>query len=406
MCSAVSGSRALAGRVVLLASLLAACGEGCGGDGHGPADAAAVAPADVFADASTDASVDTGPLSVEDYLRALRGLDCEEVLRCESRYNHDWLYGLEKNCHPFYVSTHYRALIGAVAEGRVAFDPAAARTCVAGLAEFECLRGRATYVPACTGIFRGLVPPMGACSITSECVDGTMCTLASSCPGRCTAVPSRGGAGDACVDSFDCDFSFFCRDGTCTPGLGEGEVCASYEECEPNLICAPDAGGGRLCLDAFSVTSPGDPCIYAPALDSCPVDLVCICEGCTMTGTCVTTVPLGAPCDPSTPCGRWARCVSARCTALAPPDGDCSGGAVCPLTHWCNGATCRPLPVEGEPCSAEGCFQSLCLPEGTCGFTGGRVRSGELCNILWQDCLDGLECRNGDDGMTRCHPMC
>jgi len=411
VCSCVPGSRERRHRAVVIAALLAACCGGCGGDAAAPTDAGADAPADARADASPDDASDAGVISAEEFIRARRRLQCEEVLRCESRYNADWLFSFETTCHPSYRSRYDRALSRAVAEGRAEFDPVAAQACLAGLAEIECFRGNAYYVPACSSVFTGLVPLGGECFIETsgtwlECAEGALCALRATCPGECVSEPIRGGAGDPCTYSFECDLTLFCRDGTCTPSAGEGEPCTSHEECGAGLICGPDGASATVCLDPHAVTSPGGPCIYAPGLDTCPIELVCICDGCMIAGTCVTTAPLGASCDTLTPCGRWARCVGGTCTPVAALEGDCSGGAVCPFTHWCDGARCRPLPIESQACSPEGCFHSVCLPEGICGFIGGRVGSGEVCDRVWQDCIDGLECRTGDDTMPRCYPVC
>jgi len=377
---------------------LSACTESHGG--HGLPDAA-----------SADASADAGAISAEAFVAGRTQLQCETALRCEARDHYDTFF--ERACHPSAVGSRRFGEIDAVARRRAEFDPSAAQACLDRLAGVTCFRGRSPELPECARVFRGLVPPGGACSTPTlfsagmlECVDGAECSVGDSCPGECVASPIYGAEGAPCDPLTWCDSEHFCRDGACAAFLGAGEPCTSFDECRVGLICGPEAAATTVCLDPYAVTSPGGPCVFGPGVDTCPVDLVCVCDGCVLTGVCVTPAPLGAPCDPSTPCGLSARCVERACRAIALPLGDCSGGAVCPGTHACDGVICRPLPTYGEACTEE-CFNAVCLVEGNvCGFVGGLKREGVLCDRAQDDCDDGLECRAGDDAMYRCFPEC
>ncbi len=353
-------SQAVSGFFVLVLTLVAACGA----DGsNAPADAGLP---------------DAGQLSAEDFAREYARLRCEESLRCESRY--PFAAAFQAVCHPANGAEDYRATqIMAVAAGRAEFDPAAAAACIEGLAAVTCNRGFGDRVgPGCGRVFTGTVPVGGACTTatidtlgTLECAAGTFCSMGATCPGTCVAPPALGGLGAACEPiTIHCDADHYCRAGTCAALLGPGAECTSFQDCQLGLICGPGAGSVNVCIDPTTVVAPGGACLVTPVSDSCPAELVCICDDCLLTGACVTPVAIGATCSSTAPCGQSARCVDGTCRPIAMPEGDCSTGAVCPLTHACDGAICRALPTLGEAC-VDTCFESACLVEGdVCGFAG------------------------------------
>jgi len=377
--------------------LCAGCGEGAGGE----ADAALA---------------DGGGLSPADFARESARLHCEEVLRCESRYGASTVDIFESICHPSARESSGNEQLRAVERGRARFDEAAAAACLTELAALTCPRGQPTEVPACARVFTGLVPLGEACSVGSldksgglECVVGAVCNIRSSCPGRCELPRNSGGdLGAPCDVGNPCDLDHHCREGICGALLVVGEGCESHGDCFfSNLICGPSTGGMNVCVDPYAATAAGGACVgFSFLSDTCPVELVCVCDECTIAGTCVIPAPLGAPCNSTTPCGLSARCVEGSCRPIAASEGDCSRGAVCPLTHICDGAVCRPLPTYGEPCT-DRCFGAACLVDGdVCGFLGGLKAEGEMCSASLRDCADGLACLLGEDVMYRCYSGC
>jgi len=381
-------------------------------------------------------SVESGsPLCEAEFRTVQARLLCELALACEPRMADS--LAAEQACHPGYRSVQRRVLDEGLESGATTYDAAVAATCVDELSNLVREVRCEEPAPACSQVYSGRVPAGGGCGyqtpipqLSFECVPGLVCVVSVACPGECRAL---GGAGDACTTAFECGAALKCDAGrcvelavagepcgappdcvpplTCAAGLcaslpADGEPCADLLDCEAGLVCVPGSGGDGRCRPTGSLRE-GDDCYrfqFVP--DPCPPPLACAATGGTPFGTCRLTAGLGSSCAEAIPCGHWARCVGGACTPIAPPEGDCSGGAVCPLTHWCDGARCRPLPIEGQACSPEGCFRSVCLLDGTCGFIGGRVGSGEVCDRVWQDCADGLECRTGDDAMPRCYPTC
>jgi len=391
-------SQAVSGSLALVLTLVAACGADVS---NAPADAGLP---------------DAGPLSAEDFAREYARLQCEEALRCESRTGSRYADLFQAECHPANAADDYRAAqIMAVAAGRAEFDPAAAATCLEVLAAVTCYRAFGIGgAPGCGRVFTGTVPLGGACTTptfdtlgTRECTAGTFCSVGATCPGTCVALPAQGGLGAVCERGvLGCDADHYCREGVCAALLGPGVACASIYECQVGLICGPDAGLVNVCVDPSTVVAPGGPCLAGPGVDSCPAELVCICDDCLVAGTCVRPAAIGAACSSTAPCGQSARCVDGTCRPIAMPEGDCSTGAVCPLTHACDGAICRALPTLGEAC-VDTCFESACLVEGdVCGFAGARPAEGDACGGAGHRCEDGLECRYSDGVGYRCRVRC
>jgi len=390
-------SQAVSGLFVLVLTFVGACGEH-----HRNAPADAGVP-------------DAGPLSAEDFAREYARLRCEEALRCESRNGSRLANLFQAECHPANAADDYRAAqIMAVAAGRAEFDPAAAAACLEGRAAVTCYRGFGDGAGSgCDRVFTGTVPLGGICTTTTidtlgtrECTAGTFCSAGATCPGTCVAPPALGGLGAACEPfTMRCDLDHDCREGLCAALLGPGAECESIDDCQLGSICGPGAGSVNVCIDPLTVVAPGGPCLRSPLTDSCPAELVCVCDDCPV-GTCVTPAAIGAACSLTAPCGQSARCVDGTCRPIAMPEGDCSTGAVCPITHACDGAICRALPTLGEAC-VDTCFESACLVEGdVCGFAGARPAEGEACGGAGHQCEDGLECRYSDGVGYRCRVRC
>lgn len=390
--SRVRFSLAVSGPLVLVLALVGACG-GDGGDS--PVDAGAR---------------DAGSISAEGFARESARLQCEIALRCESRFAFGAALS-QAGCHP--GNRYYDAQIMAVAAGRAEFDAEAAAACLEGLAGVTCFEGTSNEVSECGRVFTGTVALGGACTTPTlytlrslECAAGASCSVGATCPGACVAPPARGGNGDACDPTMACDADHVCRDGVCVARRGAGAECASHYDCQSGLFCGPGAGATNACLDPSAIVAPGGPCLLTPLSDSCPAELVCVCDDCDLAGTCVTPVAIGARCEATAPCGHSARCVDGTCRPIAMPKGDCSTGAVCPLTHACDGSICRALPALGDGC-VDSCFQSACLVDGdVCGFAGAGIVEAAECRLGGPRCAEGLECRQSDDVTYRCDVRC
>jgi hypothetical protein len=170
----------------------------------------------------------------------------------------------------------------AVADGAI-WDPATAGQCLAGLRAADCtgtdVAKLLAMVDVCDDIWKGVVPPGGACRTYYSCAEplvsggatagascvnatcvqavrqpvGAACStspmmtcnpLEAACSGGvCVALP---GNGAAC--SGDCRSGLRCTGGMCLPLLGAGAACAV------NSDCASDRCSGGKCASVLAAS--------------------------------------------------------------------------------------------------------------------------------------------------------
>lgn len=256
---------------------------------------------------------------------------CDWSLRC------DWGF-TDSFCHPRFAALE--AARAGAPQG--AFDLAAARGCVRGLAAAStcseawttALDCDAVSVTGGTAVAHNAVPALlegAACAGVGDaiCAFGLVCLA-----GACVA---RGHVGDACDPAHPCADALVCELTCRLPRVGE--ACGgAWGDCAPGLAC--DFGWPSTPADVCDVpTCPLQPrghhvgCACATDFD-CPLD-VAVCDG----GTCTLRPFLGDP-----------------CRADGPP---CFGSA-------CDGSVCVPVPRGGE------CFYpSDCATGLVCGLSPG-----------------------------------
>ena len=209
------------------------------------------------------------------------------------------------------------------------------------------------------------VAPVGlgqACSGFSGCTDDLWCNQVS---GLCE---QRAIVGEACnnFDGPECTWDLWCDsrfdDGLCHDLSGAGDVCLDDYQCEASLACHPD---------------PGDP--MGP-------------------GTCDPPAGTGADCDTEEDCQEPLACVNEVC-GTAPDLGEQCQLDNCAAGLTCEGSTCLNARYPGDACGDADsvcvnslCIQSLCEPRAP---LGGACQEDYDCASRTCDgviCVDDNDC--------------
>ena len=275
--------------------------------------------------------------------------------------------------------------------------------------------GESCELRPCAASGCGLRPP-ALCSggpvlgepCTSHCAEGDLACVA----GTCAAVPVAN-AGEACAPFVAaCAEGATCVRGACTSDYSAsvGDPCVGIRTCRRELWCNAGACAERLpegapCTSSASCAAPADQCVdgsctsvsderprppscagwggsFVPVARPCPEGLTCD----VALFMCLPVVAEGEPCGSAAraTCTEGHRCVERVCRTIAAPGAVCGGDVTCPPSFVCEGGSCRPLPVLGEPCAGP-CFEAECRA-GTCGRRG----EGETCAFA-ADC-DSWHC--------------
>ncbi|MBN8615052.1 MAG: hypothetical protein J0L92_30930 [Deltaproteobacteria bacterium] len=268
------------------------------------------------------------------------------------------------------------ALLGqaaeAVREGTVVYHGERVDDCIAALDAVGCTISD-LGASACTDVFEGTVAAGGDCAWDEECVVGYCSTADGMCPGTCAArIPE----GSACPSGQGCEIGTSCATGTCRAVSNAGGPCAGPEgrSCSGlDLTCVgATAMTPGTCRPFMNDGEVGDACSIAD--DLCREGLSCIfagVEGGMARFECAEAVAAGAACSRGYP-------------------------DQCPDDQFCDTDVCRPLPTEGQPCTAE------CLPGLRCVVATGAsmgectapARLGEPCEgnqgCVSSRCEDGV----------------
>jgi hypothetical protein len=233
--------------------------------------------------------------------------------------------------------------------------------------------------PACAA----LVFDTGSLGLGASCVSNIQCAS-----GHCTAsVDESSGAG-------------LC--GVCAPLPAIGEMCAGLPAemnigaCTPGATCDYTAAS-PTCVATATVAS-GGPCT-APG-QWCAEGFYC-----GASGTCLSQLGPGEPCQADSQCTYPLICSTASGSSICGPAGhsgdpcagsvDCAGGLVCDPDRQ----QCQPVTFggPGEPCSETVlCMVGICgaFPSGTCPRV---IADGEACAATDSNttCDTDASCRGG-----------
>lgn len=292
-------------------------------------------------------------------------------------------------------------LLAAREAGRIAYDGAAAATCLAYVEARGC-DAPGTYVPgeeelagkaACAQVFRGTMVRNGPCYLAIECAadEGVRvacgldpnCTDAC-CVGGCRLLSAPEGSpcngSDRCVAGTYCAFDFDAGQWTvCTKKVGLGQPCPNGDECEDGSFC--DWDNGSVCK---ALKGAGEACWDG----QCQPGLFCNDEDFNGNYRCRAFAAEGEACPGYGGCKRLDNgCDQATlsCGKLPGPgaqcpDYQCGPTALC-QTNWDSpGGVCRALAGVGEPCGER--------------FDGNSYE--------WVACAGGLVCDGFDLNSSRC----
>jgi len=201
------------------------------------------------------AACGSDPYTVDDYWRELASTHCGRMKECCSTAEYyDWWHDDDTDNEISCTGSHgapqlaYRIREG-IADGRILFDPVAARTCLDALDDNPCemfepaYRYRETY---CERPLAGTLPEGVGCVVNEECVSG-MCQLGTDqASGICRP---RLPEGSACsfTDGQFCERPYVCqRDGFCGLGLPAGEACYGDGDCIDDW-CDEEFTGAKSC---------------------------------------------------------------------------------------------------------------------------------------------------------------
>jgi hypothetical protein len=291
---------------------------------------------------------------------------------------------------------YYRPLVEAVRAGRVRFDGAVLRRCIA-----RHLTTCEAFDPfSCAEAFDGSLAPGATCQVDAECGREGYCSnrddAVPRCAGVCLRRPRIGelcpSLGTPCVgqetDAVRCTFGdgIRCRREVVRPSVPEGGACGRHVEAAVDWsVCAPGLGcvAGADRVDAGrcqSLPEAGQPCLRTLNGPFCASGLACVGDRLSGERTCVEIVVRqneGEPCAPQAKVfcdpARRLDCREGRCVRI----GDGGVGAACDAVQWgplggycdpglaCIRGRCGRVLTDGSPCaSAEECTSGNCRSNG------------------------------------------
>jgi hypothetical protein len=335
-----------------------------------------------------------GPLTLDQFDDAMFGALCDYITRCPGGPDDElWLLAGGGNAAECRDRIRRGIAMGgdieaptapwsaAVGRGTATWDGTLAGNCLGALGSASCdaMASGAFIIenPECDQLLQGTVAASGACHIDGEC-SGGWCDSSASCPGTCVAYVARDGACNAmtapCAPADECDpatsrcvaavpetlaargqacnveigpacaYDLYCdAAGTCQPGRGESESCATApSSCGAGLYCLESDGS---CHAPVLATALGAQCGDAILTMCDPLESLYCDEG----GHCATLPGDGAACVNLLMCAPGNYCASGTCHAKVPIGGACEGDNYCQSGH-CEGGFCVSV--------ADGCGDS------------------------------------------------
>ncbi len=291
-------------------------------------------------------------IALDDYGEARRAAECERLTRCG-------LFSAQDACERFLLPALHRDTRAAIDDKKIAFDGAAAKTCLAALAAQSCdatTEDARTIPPACSRTTTGLVADGDGCAFDLECESGACnapaCPINECCSGICEPTIANAAIDDACNRDNDCTNGFCSVDNRCHARLAARDMCTRDEECDFDLACigATELEPGR-CRDLPLI---GEQCPYMRCAE---IGATCI------AGTCVAVGVGGAACATAADCSPYGECNPAGMCAELPGLGQpCTLG--CSRDAWCDNGQCAALLPDTSPCSGGNQCESLYCNEG------------------------------------------
>jgi len=300
------------------------------------------------------------PIPVESFTEEYATALCGQAGRCQALAPY-----LVEQC-----KQERDAFVGDVASsvkaGRMSYDADAARRCVDGIAQTDCLADafEDETLAACLTALGGKVTEGGDCYSFFECASG-FCGGATvgECPSSCAATLSEG---QACslISGPDCDArkGLRCAGGVCTKPQGENAPCQDNNACKSGLVCRADGPGtATLCRPLHGED------------ELCSSDATCLpglyCKGDDEGGECEERGGFGQP------CGANLETIDAALRGVECQNGLVCKGAGLTVKGEVQAGVCVWAVGEGEACSIEdestqihitGCTFGLICPAGKC----------------------------------------
>jgi hypothetical protein len=279
----------------------------------------------------------------------------------------------------------------AIQAGKIAFDGAAASSCLDALSASACdLSGllSAASNNSCQNVVKGLVPNGGACKSPLECQDG-YCEGSTSpgCAGTCHAFAATGAA--CGTGAVTCRRSDICTNSICVARAAQGGACASSSDCSDGLFC-----NNHICQTA---SAEGGPCTGGGFASDCQAGLYC--DRSVTSPVCKKRIDTGGACTSSGQCRDGLACSTQNvCQTIADVGQSCSTSA-CAEDASCDAtATCKLGGQLGSDCASSSCGLNLycdankkCVQKipfgGACDPTGpsGQCQLGN-CDVTSKTC--------------------
>jgi len=283
----------------------------------------------------------------------------------------------------------------ALTGGRVAMNVANVTACAAFVPE-----GQTAPPAACDELFVSLVGAGQACVQTWDC-EGELLCEATDITTQAFTCTAPGALNEACLPQTDlvapsartCDTGLVCTNFVCVaeepagPGPAVGDTCAAPDECGDELRCdqtlppvgadpADELGTCQTRRLPGGACDTGDDCDLQPDVDGNATTT------CGPAGTCVVLKGDGASCDAATDV----------CTA---------GCSVCrPSIPGGGSATCQDRGAAGDACrSTNDCRHNLICDDATNACVIGSAVGGPC--VDFEDCRDdSLDCGGAGNCVT------
>jgi len=184
--------------------------------------------------------------------------------------------------------------------------------------------------------------------------------------------------GKSCAADEDCDWVYFCIDGTCQKLKDLGQACSLHEDCYLPFNCM--AG---LCSKSGS---KGDTCQY---------DSQCVAPNYCIQGSCKPLAQKDEACTYDYDCVSPLYCHMGKCAAeLSGLGGKCAVNTDCKFPYNCIDGACKEVDmgkIQGKACTTDqDCSPLYCIM----GKCQALKQENEPC-AQTMDCVSGLRCKNG-----------
>lgn len=357
-------------------------------------------------------SAGTGPIALPDLGTAMDEARCHVMALCGMfpdapgcvRFVQDYGDGMS-----------FAAEQRAVAEGRQAYDGAAARRCLDKVTALTACpqddQNPLLVDTDCRDKLKGLVATGAPCSQRGDCARTDTCPAStSSCPASCTPRVAEGqtvAAGQECAEGLYAYGQLqVCRSkvalgASCAPAAPNNgrQTCVEGSSCDAlDLLCKRREDVGGVCAGAEDCLA-GLKCFKTVSGDG----------GVSIQGVCSRALTAGGTCNPKlgTNCQLPLNCVptawpNGTCTVRGTAGAGCTADSSCTPDLWCDrsvpdAGACAAKLGAGSPCSG----LTACAPGNFCGSSDAgttcqaRKTEGQACNGVAWECQASLWCPAG-----------